>query len=303
MITKNEASIAKQKLGFVFAFSAYFFWGFAPLYFASMDGIGAVEIVIHRTLWSSLSLGVWLTMTGQWHRVWSVFARRRSVLAVVLCGPLIAVNWTIFVWAIEVDRLADASLGYFLNPLMFIVGGVLVFAERLTQVQMAALIIAFVAVSYLTITTGELVWIAPIVATIFTSYAFIRKWAKVPPVAGLFAETVVLLPVALVFLVLGIDFDGIGAEWVFGHTVADSVKLAGVGIVTVIPLIWFNAATQRLEYKYVGFLQFISPSIMFFLAIWILNEPLETAKLHTFIAIWIALALLVVEQLKRQSTT
>ena len=303
MITKNEASIAKQKLGFVFAFSAYFFWGFAPLYFASMDGIGAVEIVIHRTLWSSLSLGVWLTMTGQWHRVWSVFASTRCVLAVVLCGPLIAVNWTAFVWAIEVGRLADASLGYFLNPLMFIIGGVFVFAERLTRVLMVALFIAFAAVSYLAVSTGELVWIAPIVATTLTAYAFLRKWAKVPPVAGLFLETVVLVPVALVFLVLGIDFDGIGAKWVFGLTVSDSVKLAGVGIVTIIPLIWFNAATQRLESKYIGFLQFISPSIMFLLAIWVLNEPIPTAKLHTFIAIWIALILLVIEQFNRQQTT
>jgi len=289
----------QERLGFVLALSAYLFWGVAPLYFAVMEGIGAVEVVIHRTLWSSIFLAVWITVTQRWHRVTMIFKTPRTLLAVAISAPLIAVNWTIFVWAIEVDRLTDASLGYFLNPLMFIVGGVLVFQERLSRVQVVALVIAVIGVAYLTIRTGELLWIAPALAGTFAAYGLIRKWGNVPPTGGLLVETAALLPIAALMLGFGIDFQGMGAQWQFGRDWVDTAMLAGVGLVTILPLIWFNAGAQRLPYKYMGFMQFIAPSIMFVLAIFVLNEPMEPVKLQAFIAIWAALLLLVVEQLKQ----
>lgn len=282
---------SRQREGFLFALSAYLFWGFAPLYFVAMEGISAFEIIIHRTLWSFVFLGLWIHFTCRWGRVREIFANRTKFIACLITGPVVALNWLIFIFAVEWGRISDASLGYFLNPLVVIVAGMFIFGEKLTIHQVIAVGLAAIGVGFLTVVSGVLPYIALSLAVTFTIYGVLRKKFEIPPTAGLWVETLILLPFAAIALGLSDFTMPQGAS--FGTTVRSTLLLIGIGIITVLPLVWYNSALRLIAYKYMGFMQFIGPTIMFALAIFLLGEPLDTDKLIAFSLIWSGLAVFV----------
>ena len=273
------------KQGLMFAIAAYIMWGVAPVYFKWVAQVSALEILTHRVIWSFAFLFGIITLTAGWHRVQHVCRQRKKVPVLLLSSVIIAVNWLIFIWAITNDRLMDASLGYYINPLFNVVLGTVFFSEKLRRAQWFAVALALAGVLVELIAFGAIPWVSVALASTFSCYGVLRKKVNVDAISGLFVETMFLLPVAL-FYVLLVDlpsFDFINAD------LSLSLLLLAAGVVTTLPLLAFSAAAIRIPLSTLGFIQYIGPTLMLSMAVFVYGESFEPEKGLTFGFIWLAL--------------
>ncbi len=285
----------QRRAGLIFGVSAYLLWGVMPLYFKALTHVGPVEIVAHRILWSLVFLGALIALWRRWPAVRAALANRRAMLLLAATSVLIAVNWLVYIYAVVSGHVLEGSLGYYLNPLVNILLGVVILKERLSRLQVAATLIAAAGVVALAAGAGSGLWISLVLAVSFASYGFLRKIAPVEALEGLSIETVILAPLALGW-VLWLQQAGAGSFLAFGPTTA--LLLALGGAVTAVPLLLFTAAARRLPYSTLGFLQYLAPSLQFLLAVLAFGEPLTRAHAICFGAIWTALALFTFDGLR-----
>lgn len=273
--------------GSLFALGAYGVWGIAPLYFRWIDEFTALQIVAHRVLWSALLLLSMVLMMGGWSRLVAVVRRPSSLAWLTLSGWLIGCNWLLFIYAVVSDRVLEASLGYFINPLVSVVLGVLFLGERLRPLPAFAVLIAALGVGNEMLHFGSMPWLGLALAFSFGFYGLIRKRLGVDAFTGLTVETWLLLPLALGWLVWQASL----GEGLLPETALDLGKLFLVGPLTMLPLLCFAAAANRLSLGALGFFQYLAPSLQFILAVWVFGEPFASTQWWTFGLIWLALAL------------
>lgn len=276
----------EQKIGGSFAVSAYTLWGIAPLYFKQLDFVPAMEILLHRIVWSFLLLAIILTVMQQWPKVQAVLRQPKLVAAMLGTALLLAGNWGLFIWAVNNGHMLDASLGYYINPLLNVLLGMLFLGERLRKLQWAAVALAAIGVLIQLITFGSLPWIALVLASSFALYGLFRKKLAVDAISGLFVESLLLMPLALWYWFSVADSS---ASNLFHNSLGLNLALMAAGIVTTIPLLCFIAAARRLQLSTMGFFQYIGPSFMFVFGVFLYQEPLASGRLLTFGLIWTAL--------------
>jgi chloramphenicol-sensitive protein RarD len=263
-------------------------WGLCPIYFKAMVSVPVLQVLAHRVVWSVLLLGVLVLLQRRWPDVVAAVRDRRTILRLCLTTLLIANNWGVFIWAVAHDELLQASLGYFINPLINVLLGFVFLRERLRRLQAVSVVLAGVGVAYLIGVYGQVPWIALILAFSFGFYGLLRKTSRADPLVGLGVETTLLAPLAIAFLFFE-DARGVGVflnvSW---HL---DVLLASAGVITAVPLLWFVAAAKRLRYTTIGFIQYLAPTGQFLLAVIAYGEPFTRDQLIAFAFIWAALAL------------
>ena len=273
--------------GAAFAVAAYGFWGFAPIYFKWLEGIGAGQLIAHRILWTALLLVPILFALGAVPRLLEVLRTRRLFLGLLVTAVLIGGNWSIFIYAILAERVLEASLGYFVNPLVSLVLGMVFLGERLRPIQWVAVAIAAAGVINEVLRFRSLPWLGLALAFSFGFYGLLRKRLAVDSFVGLTVESWVLLPPAVGYLA----WSFVPGEDMFTRSAFDAVRLTLAGPVTMFPLLCFAAAANRLPLSFLGFFQYIAPSLMFVLAVTLFGEPFQPGQLFTFGPIWVALVL------------
>jgi chloramphenicol-sensitive protein RarD len=264
-------------------------WGLFPLYWKMLAAVPAVEVVAHRTAWGFASVAAWVTLRGRWPDARAVASRPRTLLMLAASAVLIGLNWLLYIWAVIHDHVVEASLGYYINPLVNVLLGVAVLRERLGRAQWIAVALAGAGVAVLTLGYGRFPWIALGLAVSFGLYGLARKTVGADPVVGLLWETAILTPVAIVYLVF---LAARGAGEFGGGETTTSALLALGGAVTAVPLVLFALGARALPLSTVGLIQYISPSLQFLLAVLLYHEPFTPAHAVTFGCIWAALALL-----------
>jgi chloramphenicol-sensitive protein RarD len=281
--------------GFAAALAAYLAWGFFPVYFKALKAVPAVEILCHRIVWSMGFLAVLVTVQRRWREFVAPF-RSRGVGVFVVTTLLISANWLIYIWAVNAGRILEASLGYFVNPLVNVVLGVLFLHERLTRLQRAAVGLALAGVLVLVVRAGTIPWVSLALALSFGLYGLFRKKARIDAVVGLLVETALLTPLALVWLLLAAA-RGAGA---FGGAPATTALLALAGLVTALPLIGFAVGMRTLRLSTMGLIQYVTPTMQFLLAVALYREPFTPAHAAAFGLIWASLALYSFEAVRGQ---
>ena len=288
----NDA--ARTRSGLLMGLGAYALWGVLPLYFKALVSVASTEIVAHRILWSLIFLGILATLWKRWPAIRAALTNRKVALTLLLTAVLIGINWLVYIYAVVSNHVLEGSLGYYLNPLVNVLLGVFLLKERLSLLQKAAVLLAGTGVAILALGAGEAIWISLTLAASFAVYGFLRKVAPVESLEGLWIETLFLTPLAFGW-VMWLSAAGDSA---FLHSRGTDALLILGGAVTAIPLLLFTAAAKRLPYSTLGFLQDVAPSIQFLLAVLVFGEPLTTAHIVCFGAIWVALAIFVGEGLR-----
>ncbi|MEO0511625.1 MAG: EamA family transporter RarD [Planctomycetota bacterium] len=293
--------------GLAFALTAYLWWGFMAFYFKAVAHVSPFLVLSHRIVWCSLALIPLLTLRRQWPEVRSLMRSGSAFAQLSVATLLIAVNWGVFIYAISVNRLAEASLGYFINPLISVLLGMLFLGERLRPAQWVALVFAACGVAYLTVRTDSLPWISLTLAVTFGFYGLVRKRSPAGPLVGLFFETSLLTPLAGGFLVfaavtgsagnLGVTLPEKSFAWVTAPV--EWTLLIGGGLITAVPLLCFAAATRRLRLSTVGFVQYLAPTLQFLIAVLIFGEPFDAVRLVSFGMIWLAVLTFIADSLVR----
>lgn len=278
----------RSRAGVMFALGAFTFWGFTPVFFKLIEHVSPLEVVAHRVVWSVALIAPMLLVMGGAGRFVSSLKERRILLALAASALLIAVNWLIFVWAIIHDRVLEASLGYFINPLVNVVLGMAFFSERLRRAQWFAVGLAASGVIILVVSHGSLPWVSIALPITFGFYGLIRKRVDVDSLHGLLTETLMLLPIAAAY----IAYAGVRAEGVFlREGLGMNLMLFALGPITIFPLTCFAASARRINLSTLGFIHYIAPSLTFLLAVFLFNEPFGPAQLVTFVLIWISLVI------------
>lgn len=277
---------SEKNKGIIFALSAYTFWGIAPVYFKSLEGIPAYEILSHRVIWSCLLLLFIIFILQGRGRLGAALKQPKLVLGLCFTSVLIACNWWIFIWSVNNDRMLDASLGYFINPIVNILLGYLFLGERLRGKQQLAVGLALIGVLIQLVAFGALPWIALALAFSFGFYGLLRKRLEVDAMTGLFIETCLLLPIALLYLSC---FATSSSADLSQNPWSLNALLFAAGAITTIPLLLFAGAAKRMALSTLGFFQYIGPSLMFLLAVSFYGESLTLSKALTFGFIWSAL--------------
>jgi chloramphenicol-sensitive protein RarD len=276
--------------------AAFLLWGLFPLYWKRLAEVPALEVVAHRTAWGFLAVAAWVTLRGRWGDARAVASDPRTIARLAGSAVLIALNWLLYVWAVIHEHVVEASLGYFINPLVNVLLGVLVLRERLSRAQRIAVVLAAAGVAVLTVGHGRLPWIALALAVSFGLYGLARKTVAADAVVGLLWETAILAPVAVAYLVL-LDLRGGGAFGTAGPAACALLALGGP--VTAVPLVLFALGARALPLSTVGLLQYLSPSLQFLLAVLVFREPFTATHAAAFACIWTALAVLTWELRRR----
>lgn len=282
------------KLGVLSAIAAYSMWGFAPMYFKLLLTMPALEILMHRIVWSVVVLVALVLILNQWQKVKRAITNTKMLSILVVSGVLLAGNWLLFIWAVNNDHLLEASLGYYINPLLNILLGRIFLGERQRPMQQFAILLAVIGVSILILSHGKLPWIALVLAASFGVYGLIRKQVAVESMPGLLVESLMMLPFAMLFWVFLASPD---SNMLVNDSYSNMVLIMA-GVVTTAPLLCFTAAAKRIQYSTLGFFQYIGPSIMFILAVFLYGEPLDEARLITFAFVWTGLLLFSVDSVR-----
>lgn len=270
------------------AFSAFFIWGALPLYWALLAGIPAMEVLAHRIVWSLLAILPFIWLTGRWPEVRAAL-RTPSVLARVGLGTLcIGVNWSLYIWGVINGHVLEASLGYFINPLLNVLLGGLLLRERLTRIQIMAVLLAGCGVLWRVLAHGQFPWLALGLGITFALYGFSRKTVPMESAPGLCLEALLLFPAAAGRLLW---LHSQGLDHFSAASAGAQALLAGTGVVTAVPLLLFAYAARRLPLATLGLLQYVTPTSMFLLGVFIFREPVTASSLATFCCIWSGLAL------------
>ncbi|CAG1019075.1 Protein RarD [Burkholderiaceae bacterium] len=273
--------------GILSAVLAYVCWGLFPLYFKQLAQIAPLDVLVHRVVWSLLFLLVVLAVRRQWSWLRDVLRQPRLLGAFALSALLLSGNWLTYIWAVTNDHVVDASLGYFITPLVNVLLGYTVLHERLRPLQWTAVALAAAGVLWLAVLGGQLPWIALVLACTFGAYGLMRKMAALGALEGLTLETMLLAPAAVALLAFaamqGTSSFPAESGWV-------NALLIGIGPVTAIPLLLFAAGARRIRMSTLGLLQYLAPSIQLVLGIWLYHEPFGGARMVGFGLIWLALA-------------
>lgn len=285
----------ERRLGTLAGLGAYALWGLFPLYFPLLEPAGGLEIVAHRVVWSLLFIGLLLTVVRRWSLVRAAVGDRRTMLVLTGAAVLISANWLVFVYGVNSGHVVETSLGYFINPLVSVLLGVVVFSERLRPLQWTAVGLAAVAVTVLTIDYGRPPWIALSLAFTFGLYGVMKKLVRVEAAPGLFLETaIVALPALVVLGVLHGQGDG-----TFGNLGAlHTVLLVLSGVATAVPLLLFAAAARRIPLSTVGLLQYLTPCMHLTIGVFVYGEPMPPVRLAGFALVWAALAVFTADTLR-----
>ena len=279
---------SEKTWGAMYAAAAFLIWGISPIYWKALRAVPALEIILHRMVWSFFFLVPLIIILRRWQEFIDVLKNRRTLLILLVTALIVGGNWLLYIWAVNNDYLLQASLGYYINPLVNVVLGMVFLRERLRQPQILSVLLAFAGVLYLTVSYGEFPWIALLLALSFGFYGLIRKVAPVGSLVGLTVETLLLSIPALVYLFY-LDSRGVGS--IFRVSLKLTLLLMGCALVTAIPLLFFTLGARRLYLSTLGLLQYIAPSCMFILAVFIFHEPFSSAQVVTFIFIWTALVI------------
>jgi len=281
---------SEYRKGILLAVSAYCMWGFAPLYFKLLHHVSATEILLHRVIWSFVFMVIIMLFIGGFGKLRQLFKQPKQLLVLTITSLLIAGNWLLFIWAVNNDHMLDASLGYFINPLLNVLLGMLFLGERLRKLQWFAVALASAGVLIQLISFGSIPIVSLALAGTFGLYALLRKKVNVDAKSGLLVETAIPLPVALVYLVATLDSataNMLTNDW---HL---NLLLIAAGIITT---------TVRIPLSMLGFFQYIGPSIMFILAVTLFNEPFDAEKSITFGFIWSALLVFTFDMAYKRKT-
>ncbi len=283
----RRAPLSESTAGLLYGAAAYAFWGVVPVYWKHLRHVAPLEVLAHRVVWGVLAFGALARLRGRLPEVLAGMRDRRVVGVMLASGALLGANWLTFIYAVTEGRLLQASLGYFINPLVSVLLGLVVLRERLRRAQWLAVALAAAGVVQFAAQAGGLPWISIVLALTFGSYGLLRKLARVDALPGSTIETLLMAPLACGYLaVLGAS--GRGA---LGHADAGThALLAGTGVITAVPLLWFALAARRLPLSTVGFLQYFAPTGQFLLAVLVYGEPFSPAALRSFLFIWAALA-------------
>jgi chloramphenicol-sensitive protein RarD len=288
-----------MRTGILSAGLAFLCWGLFPLYFHAISEVPPLQILVHRVLWSLLFLALILTARRQWAWLGELRSRPRVIGSFAISSLLLSGNWLLYIWAVNNGHVIEASLGYFINPLVNVMLGYLVLKERLRRVQWGAIGLAAAGVLWLTWQAGQMPWIALMLAASFGAYGLMRKTAALGALEGLSFETLILFPVALAYLAW-LSMHGQNA---FATTDADSTRwlLVAAGPITAIPLLLFASGARKIPLSVLGLLQYIGPTIQMSLGIFFFNEVFTSARLVGFVLIWSALALYAAEGLYKRN--
>ncbi len=270
-----------------FAATAYILWGMFPLYFKLLQGVAAPQILMHRIIWSLAFVLAALAWRRQWQWLRKVLRQPRVLLGFGVSALLLSSNWLLYIWAVNGGRVVDASLGYFITPLVNVLLGYLLLKEKLRPLQWASIALAAAGVGWLTWQGGQLPWIGLLLAATFGTYGLLRKTAALGPLEGLTLETLLLVPLALGYLAL---LNAQDQNTFHGASSATRWLLAASGPITAIPLLLFAAGARRIPLSTLGFLQYIAPTLQLLLGVWLYREPFGGARLAGFVTIWAALA-------------
>ena len=271
----------ESRMGLLCGLGSYVCWGFIPLYFHALSDVPPLVVLCHRIVWSVLFLVIVISIRRDWRLVWPVLGNRHTMVLLSAGAVLIAVNWLVFIYAVVTQQVLQASLGYFINPLLSIVLGMVFLHEKLRRWQWLAVGLVGVAVLNLAFRSGSFPWIALSLAGSFGFYGLVRKKVRIDSLRSLLVETIILLPPALIVLALPMAHHV--SRGAFG-------LLSLAGIITAVPLILFGAALQRLKLSTMGFLQYVGPTLQFLVAIVAFREPLDRARLASFGLCWLAIA-------------
>jgi chloramphenicol-sensitive protein RarD len=274
--------------GVAYATSAFLIWGISPIYWKAMQAVPAFEIILHRIVWSFVFLLPVIILMRRWQEFVDALKNTRAMLILLITALIVGGNWLLYIWAVNSGYLLQASLGYYINPLVNVVLGVVFLKERLRKLQVLAVALATLGVIYLTIYYGEFPWIALTLGVTFGLYGLIRKVAPVGSLVGLTVETLLLSIPALIVLFY-LDSHGQGS--IFRVSLKLDLLLMGCAPLTAVPLLCFTLGARRLNLSTLGLLQYIGPSCMFVLAVFLFGEPFSSAQVVTFILIWTALAI------------
>ena len=284
-MSRTDASgDAEIRSGVLLGLLAYTMWGVFPVYFKWLASVAPLEILSHRVIWAVVFGALIITLRRQWREVRGVFVDRSRLAWLAIAAICISLNWLIYIWAVQQERIFETSLGYYINPLMYVAVGIVLFGERLRRLQVAAVASAGTGVTILAVSGGVFPWVALSLAALFTAYGVIRKRVAIGAMPGLFVETVLLLPCAVALL----WSIGAAGDLAFGQgdTSLSLLLLLG-GPVTVMPLLLFAIAARRLPLTMIGFMQFLAPTLQFFTGVYY-GEALTTAHIICFALIWTA---------------
>ncbi len=279
-----------------YAIAAYVAWGILPLYWKALKHVPAREILAYRIIWSFILLCLFNSLKKRWPEVKDAYARSRNRMSSLISAVIIGAVWFIYILAMITDHVVEASMGYYINPLISVVLGMIFLKERLSFWQNVAFVLAALGVAFLTIQYGRFPWIALSLAVGFGLYGLLRKTSRVGSVTGLTAETAILSPLALVYILF--LFYGKTSS-VAGATAATHLFLLGSGIVTAVPLVWFAKGARRIPLSMIGFFQYLAPTISLLLGIFVFKEPFTTTHLVSFCLIWVALIIFTISQIGR----
>ena len=271
---------------------SYALWGFFPIYWKALAGLSSLQLICHRIVWSFVLLAVLVARSAELHTVWQSILSPRIVAIYAVAAVAIATNWLIFVWAVGVSQIVQISLGYFINPLLSVVLGMIVFHERLRPLQWLSVALAASGVVYLTLALGAVPWIALSLAATFGTYSLMKKVAPLSPVHGLAFETGILFVPAALYLIV----EAAAGRGAFMHSgTLRNLLMLGSGPVTTVPLLMFAAGVRHIPLSLVGMLQYINPTMQITIGVMLYREPFTRAQFVGFGLVWSALALFAIE--------
>jgi chloramphenicol-sensitive protein RarD len=289
------SDLSGRRAGVASGLTAYVLWGLFPLYWGFLEPATPAEVLAARVVFSLASLALLVSAVGQWGTVRAVLVDRHRLMILTVAAVFVSVNWGVFIWAVDNNHVVDASLGYFINPLVFIALGVIVLRERLRALQWLAVTIAALAVVYATVSMGRLPWIALVLAFYFGVYGLAKKLAGVDAIASLTVEMMVLTPIALAYIgwLWTQDQLAFGA-YGWGH----ALLMMGAGPVTALPLLFFGFAAHRVPLSVLGPLQYIAPTLQLIIAVWLFDEAMSPQRWLAFVGVWIALVVFTVDAVR-----
>ncbi len=290
---KNDSSLS----GWLIGLFAFVWWGLAPIYFKTIVHVSAMEILAHRIVWSIPVTLILMLVIKKRIALLTIIKDTKLLLGLLVSAMLISINWFIFTWAVTNEKILATSLGYFINPIMSILMGVIILGEKLTKIQWAAVSFVVMGVANQIFNFGEIPWIALSLATSFAIYGFIKKQLKVDPLNGFLLESSLALPFALGYVFWSLASDN---AMFLNINISTDLLLLASGIITAVPLILFATAAKLIPLSGMGFLQFVAPSLTFALATQVYAEPLSIEQLMSFVFIWGGLALYLIKPISHQ---
>ncbi|MFW6131191.1 MAG: EamA family transporter RarD [Candidatus Aminicenantaceae bacterium] len=275
-----------EVIGTWYAIAAFTTWGFLPIYWKLLKHVPSSQILAHRIIWSFLFLSIINSIKKNWHLIKKTYSVPKNRLSSVISAVILGTNWFIYIWAVNSGHIVESSLGYFINPLVTVLLGIIFLKERLKFIQSVAFLLAFTGVLFLTIQHGQIPWISLSLALTFGFYGLLRKISHVGSLTGITTETAILSPLVLLFLI----YKGILGTGVFGTaSLLTHLLLAGAGIMTATPLLWFTYGARRIPLTSIGFIQYLAPTFQLFCGVVIYKEAFTSTHLISFSMIWTAL--------------